>query len=139
MKKEYKVSKHNSTVLGYPGRGFDWAKFDWGQETSHDFGDMRYSTESEFVSKKLKGQLIGIQKAPKVYTDDGLIAPNCQYLHVPYNYEEDGTIYRVRPNDSMYAGEVFRGHLVMRQTAIKKDGIWYWHLELAAPKDKGDK
>jgi len=29
MIKEYKVNPHNSTVLGYPGKDFDWSKFDW--------------------------------------------------------------------------------------------------------------
>lgn len=129
MIKEYEVSSHNSTVLGYPGRDFDWSKFDWNQETEHDFGDMRYSKESEYVSDELKGQLIGIQKAPAVYTDDGFIAANCQYLHVPYNWAEQATIYRVRPNESMRAGGVYRGHLIEKQSALKIKGVWYWTLE----------
>jgi len=129
MKRLYKIAKHNSTVCGGPGRYFDWSLFDWNQESNCDFGDMRYSTESEYIPENKRGKLIGIQKAPKVYTDDCLIAKHCQYLHVPYNWSENGTIYRVRPNDCMYTGEIYRGHLVKRQRAIKKDGIWYWELE----------
>lgn len=130
MIKEYKVNKHNSTVCGYHGREFDWSKFDWNQETKHDFGDMRYSIDSEYISKPKRGKKIGIQQAPKVYVDNGFIAENCQYLHVPYDYAEHATIYRVRPNESMYAGNIYRGHLVRKQTAIKKDDGWYWQLEL---------
>ncbi len=67
MIKDYKINSHNLTVCGYPGRDFDWSKFDWNQETVHDFGTTRYSTTSEFVTKSKRGKLIGKQKAPKVY------------------------------------------------------------------------
>ena len=130
VKKEYKIAKHNSTVCGYPGRNFDWTRFCWDGSETYDFGDCRYSIESEHVSDELKGQLIGIKKAPKPYIDDCLIAPNCQYLHVAYNFAENATIYRVRPNDSMYAGKVYRGHLIDKQTAVKKRDGWYWVIEL---------
>ena len=126
--KDYKVNKHNSTVNGSPGRDYDWDKFDWNQETEHDFGDSRYSTDSEYVPDELKGQLIGIKKAPEVYTDGFFIAKHCQYLHVPYNYAYDATIYRVRPNDTMYTGEIYRGKLITKQEAILKEDGWYWRL-----------
>jgi len=30
----------------------------------------------------------------------------------------------------MYAGEMYRGHLIIKQTVEKKpDGVWYWILE----------
>ena len=115
MKKAYKVDKHNSTVCGYPGRDFDWTKFDW---------------KGEGIYKSIfKG--VKDMKAPQPFVDDGLIAPSCQYLHVPYNFAEEGTIYRVRPNHTMYAGEFYRGHLILKQTAEKKDDGWYWILEFA--------
>jgi hypothetical protein len=126
--KDYKINEHNSTVNGDAGRNYDWSKFDWNQSEQYDFGDDRYSTESEFVPDNLKGQLIGVQKAPKVFVDGFLIAPNCQYLHVPYKWAEQATIYRVRPNDSMYSGKIYRGHLILKQTAIKKKDGWYWRL-----------
>lgn len=124
--KDYKINKHNSTVCGYLGRDFDWTKFDWNEESSYDFGDMRYSPEC--LDKELRGKLLGIQKAPKVFTDDSWIAKGCQYLHVPYNWSECATIYRVRPNDTMYAGKIYRGKLIVKQEAIKKDDGWYWRL-----------
>ena len=130
MKGEYKVSKHNSTVCGYPGRDFDWSNFDWKQKTVHDFGDMRYSNESEYIPDELKGKRIGIKRAPQVFKDDCLIASNCEYLHVPYNWAENGTVFRVRPNDSMYAGEIYRGHLVKSVNVVEKEDGWYWVLEL---------
>jgi hypothetical protein len=90
------ITPHNSTVNGDPGTRYDWSKFDWGQETEHDFGDLRYSTDSEFVPDELKGQLIGIQKAPKPYSD-GKAKEYYEYLHVPYNWREDAKVFRVRP------------------------------------------
>lgn len=115
MKREYKITKRNSTVCGYPGQDFDWAKFDWEGKSVH---------KAIFKGDK-------DIRAIKPFIDDGLIAPNCQYLHVPYNFVKEGTTYRVRPNHSMYAGEIYRGYLVVKQTAEKKDGNWYWVLELS--------
>jgi len=112
VEREYKVSEHNSTVCGYPGRDFDWSLFDW-------VGGKLYKS----------GWLDGYY-SPEPWVDNGRIAHNCQYLHVAYNFEEAGVIYRVRPNECMYAGEVYRGHLIVRQQAIKKDDGWYWRLEL---------
>jgi hypothetical protein len=130
MNKYYRISKHNSTVCGYPGRNFDWAKFDWEQGTSHDFGDMKYSIESEYITDNLKGKRIGIKKAPPVFKDNYFIAKGCEYLHVPYNWAESGTIYRVRPNESMYAGKVYRSKLIKSQRATKRRGKWFWVLEV---------
>ena len=113
MEKEYKINKHNSTVCGYPGRDFDWSKFCW--------------NGNEVFKSIFKG--IKNMKAPKPFVDDCLIAENCQYLHIPYDFMEHGTIYRVRPNPTMYAGEIYRGHLITKQTAIKKSDGWYWVLE----------
>lgn len=113
MKRKYKVAKHNSTVCGYPGRGFDWTKFDWEGKTIH---------KAIFKGKKDR-------RSPKPFLDDGLISPNCQYLHVPYDFEGHGTIYRVRPNPSMEAGQLYRGHLIVKQIAEKINSVWYWTLE----------
>jgi len=135
--KDYPVNSHNSTVCGSPGRDFDWSKFDWDQKTSHDFGDMRYSKESEYVPQSQRGQLIGVQQAPEVFVDSFFIDDNCQYLHVPYDYAELATIYRVRPNESMRAGCIYRGHLIKKQKAIKKNGEWYWRLVLVSPTPEG--
>uniref|UniRef100_A0A6H2A304 Uncharacterized protein n=1 Tax=viral metagenome TaxID=1070528 RepID=A0A6H2A304_9ZZZZ len=111
MRKLYKINKRNSTVCGYPGRDFDWSKFDWEGKSAYKF-------EEDW-------------KAPEPWVDDGLIALNCQYLHVPYDFVEMGVIYRVRPNSTMYAGETYRGKLIKAQRAIKKEDGWYWELEFA--------
>jgi len=113
MKLEYKISSHNSTVCGYPGRDFDWSKFDWKGLTIHG-GIFKGDKDLQ---------------APKPFVDSCLIARNCQYLHVPYDFVDNGTIYRVRPNRSMYAGKTYRGHLITKQTAIEKNDGWYWVLE----------
>lgn len=70
MKKYQIINKRNSTVCGYPGRDFDWSKFCWDGEVV-------------FISI-FKG--VRDMKAPKPWVDDGLIAENCQYLHVPYDF-----------------------------------------------------
>jgi len=113
MIREYKIDSHNSTVCGYPGREFDWSKFDW-------------EGQSIYVSM-IKD--IEDRKAPLPWVDNGLINKDNQYLHVPYNFAEDGTIYRVRPNESMQAGKIYRGKRVKQTRAIKKDDGWYWQLE----------
>jgi len=110
MIKEYKVESKNSTVCGYPGRQFHWEKFGWK-------GEAVYQGKEHY-------------KSPKPRVDNLLIAENCQYLHVPYNFEEHGTIYRVRPNLSMRAGRKYRGRKIIRQTAVEKEDGWYWVLEL---------
>jgi len=110
--KKYQIAKHNSTACGYPGLDFDWGKFCW--------------DGSEVCVSIFKG--VKDIEAPRPFVDDCLIADNCQYLHVPYDFKEHGTIYRVRPNPTMYAGEVYRGKLIKKQTAENIDGVWYWVL-----------
>jgi hypothetical protein len=113
MFKDYKVCGRNSTVCGYPGRNYDWSKFCW--DGSQVFK----------LTKRHKGE-----KCYLPWVDTGLIREGSQYLHVPYNWVEDSTIYRVRPNESMRSGEVYHGHKILKQTAVKKDdGFWYWRLE----------
>jgi len=128
MKKYYEINKHNSTVCGYPGRNFDWSLFCW--DRSH-----RIDEKHRYMWRGAKKGCGAYQvahsgyRAPAVYKDNGLISPDCEYLHVPYDWAESGTTYRVRPNDSMYAGEVYRGHFIKSQWAIKRKGKWYWVLE----------
>lgn len=119
MKKLYKVNYHNSTCCGYPGRGFDWSKFCWDGSELHDYGDAVYSGTKD---------KLGIQHCPIPWVDNGFISKGSEYLHVPYDWKEAGTIYRVRPNPTMEAGEVYRGKLIKRQRAVKLDDGWYWEL-----------
>ena len=106
MIREYKVGPRNSTVCGRPGRLYDWAKFCW--------------NGSEIYTENIK--------APFPWIDSFLIGDDCQYLHVPYNFGEAGTIYRVRPNEAMRAGHYYRGRLVKRQMVVLKADGWYWVL-----------
>lgn len=125
--KRYRIKPTNSTVCGYAGIRFDWSKFDWDGQTEHDFGDMRYSTESEFVPVEQRGQLIGVNKAPMPCID-GNDLEYYNYIHVPYNYADDAVIYRVRPHYAV--GQKRWGYTVKRVTAVKDNGIWYWEIEL---------
>ena len=127
--KDYKVAKHNSTACGYPGREFDWSQFCW--DNSHVLSK---DIQKHWLDHAHKGSMAcqvaekGYH-APDVYVDDYFIGRNCQYLHVPYRWRDDATIYRVRPNETMCAGQIYRGHLIKKQTAIKKEDGWYWRLE----------
>lgn len=112
--KDYLVNIHNSTVCGYPGRGFDWNKFDFDGKTKYKFDGKS-------------------GKAPQAWVDNGFIDKGCEYLHVPYDYAEHGTIYRVRPNESMRAGKTYRGIKIHHQTAVKEKGQWYWRLFYEMP------
>ena len=89
----------------------DWTNFDWEQKTEYDFGDSRYSKESEFVPDEVKGQLIGVKKAPAVRVDGNVPESHYQYLHVPYRWEEDGTVFRIYPKwdvgDRLYCREKY--------------------------------
>ena len=123
MKKRYPINKHNSTVCGYPGRDFDWSKFDW-------------EGKSIYIDKCHRCEHKHEDKAPLPWVDDGLIGEGNQYLHVPYDWAEHSTIYRVRPSPSMYAGEKYRGHKVLSQRAVKDNGIYYWELELEDNSEK---
>ena len=116
MIKRYPINKHNSTVCGYPGRDFDWSKFDW-------------EGKSIYINKCLRCNHKHEDKAPLPFVDDCLIGKGSQYLHVPYDWTKDSTIYRVRPNPAMRAGEIYRGHKIKKQRAVKDNGVWYWELE----------
>jgi len=117
MQKEYKINSRNSTVCGYPGRDFDWTKFDW---------------EGKSIYKSIfRGHKNIKANIPYIDNCSMFIESNCQYLHVPYDFTENGTVYRVRPNLSMRAGEVYRGHLILSQKAVKKKDGWYWVLDMA--------
>jgi len=119
MKKYYRVNQRNSTVCGDPGRLYDWSKFCWDGSAIHCDRCNHPGCNGEHTKNK----------APLPLVDGYLIAKHCQYLHVPYHWEEDCTIFRVRPNDNMWTGETYRGKLVKKQTAEQKDGAWYWVLE----------
>lgn len=46
-----------------------------------------------------------------------------------YKITKSNSTYRVRPNESMRAGQKYRGHLVIEQKAIQKEDGWYWRLK----------
>ena len=108
MIKEYKVTKYNSTVCGYSGRGFDWSKFCWDGKAIH----RGYCKCPDCKHRHTQN------KAPIPWVDDFFIEECSQYLHVPYAWKEMGTIYRVRP--TMTVCVPYRGHLVKSIKAIKK-------------------
>src|SRR3990167_5778211 len=107
MKRLYRVGSRNSTVGGSPGRTFDWSEACWDGSAIYEYDCGRPGHPKEMV------------QAPLPYVDDGLIAANCQHLHVPWRWATDMMIFRVRPNDSMEAGRVYRGRLVQRQRAVQ--------------------
>ena len=116
MIRQYKINKHNSMVNGYPGREFDWSLFCW--DGSGEKTDYCYHTGCNHKH---------ISKSPSPWVDGkGYLA---EYLHVPFEWNHMGTIFRVYPNESLQPGEIYRGHLVKSVKAIKKDDGCYWELE----------
>jgi hypothetical protein len=75
--KDYKINSHNSTVCGFPGRDFDWSKFDWEGKT--------------ILNRELLKEIVTERSAPLPWVDNGLIEPGGEYLHVPYDWEQSGT------------------------------------------------
>ena len=117
----YKVSARNSTVNGGPGRLYDWSRFCWDGSAIH------------VHSCGIAGHPEERDRAPLPFKDGYLIAEHCEYLHVPYNWEEQGAIYRVRPNDSMYSGQVYHGRRILFQRAVLVNRTWFWELEWERP------
>jgi hypothetical protein len=112
--KEYKVAPDNSTVCGYPSKYFDWGKFDWKGETYH----------SQDLQKLFRGLKVNIDsKAPKPWIDHSSQL-YYDYLHVPYEWAEHGTIYRVRPKYK--AGNKRGKRIITKVQAIEKLDGWYW-------------
>jgi len=96
----------------------DWSRFCWDGSETFDFGDARYSTESEYVPDELKGQLIGVQNAPLPWVDHSC-GDHYQYLHVPYRYADNATIFRIYPKwdvgDRLWVRETFYDDCGLRE------------------------
>lgn len=101
------LTKHNSEC----GEGrVDWSKFDFYQQTylSSDLmsilADGAEPNSIADVSLKEKG------RSPLPWADNSV--PHWQYLHVPYRWAEDGTIYRLYPQwevgDRLWVKETLR-------------------------------
>jgi hypothetical protein len=72
------IVKQNSSI----GEGGDWDKLDFAGKTVH---------------KETMGGIEMEKKAPLPFRDEGFGDHTYQYLHVPYDWAEDETIYRVYP------------------------------------------
>jgi len=96
------------------GEGGDWAKLCWDGSAIHTFPELGNYTP-------IKKQ----EKAPLPFVDDGFwekdhSAP--MYLHVPYNWEDDMTVYRV------YCRYDIGDRLWIRRS---KEGKFIWRKALA--------
>lgn len=115
MYKDYKVSSSNSTINGDSAKHYDWSKLNWKPKPYREMFEFR--TDMQWLS-------FGCN-TPEVFTD-GLADMYYQYLHVPYNYPNMGTIYRVRPRYEV--GKMRNGKTPIRVEAIKKANGWYWRV-----------
>lgn len=86
------VSKHNSII----GEGGDWSKLCWDGSEIHKDTCGRIGHPIEF------------NRAPLPFVDDSF---NLHYVHVPYNWQEDETIFRVysryEVGDRLWVRETF--------------------------------
>lgn len=113
MIKRYPITAKNSTVCGYPGRQFDWSKFDWKGET--------------LAPRELARGITTERRAPFPWVDGSSLS-YYEYLHVPYEWSEHMTIYRVRPS-SFEAGKKRYGKLIKSVKAEVVNGQGFWVLE----------
>ena len=97
------ITKYNSVI----GEGSDWNKLCW--NGSQEYNDTCHHGHTE------------IRKAPMPFVDSG--NKNYQYLHVPYNFEKNNTIYRVYPKWDV--GDV----LWVRETFVLESDIDYRYSE----------
>jgi hypothetical protein len=101
----------------------DWSNFCWDGSETFDFGDSRYSAESEYVPDELKGQLIGVKKAPLPFVDGSLEKYHYQYLHVPYRWWDDATIFRIYPKwdvgDRLWVREIWATEKMFNDFSVK--------------------
>ncbi len=119
MIREYRIKPSNSTVNFDPGRRYDWSKFDWKGETWHE-------DNLEVFTPRI-GIAIA-SRAPKPWRD-GDATKYYVYLHVPYDWAGDQTIFRVRPQ-SFEAGKLYRGKMVTAVWVVEHDNGWYyWQVE----------
>ena len=111
-----RISPKNSTVNGDPGRLYDWSKFCWDGTAVYVEGcgvPCHPTTE---------------RKAPLPFKDGK--PESAEYLHVPYAWASDSTIYRVWPRDKWCVGETWRGKRVVRSAVEQREDGWYWVVEL---------
>ena len=110
MKKLYAVSASNSTVNGDPGKHYDWNKFSWMEVKHRNIlrAGPEYYTAKPFV--------------------DGNATQYYEYIHVPWDFQDNGTIFRVRPH--FQVGQKRWGKIVTAVHAVEKQHVWYWEITL---------
>ena len=114
---DLKIDAGNSTVNDDDAGFFDWGRFCW-------------DGSEQAIEKCPLCDHQHILSAPEPYADSGLIAKNCEYIHVPYQWADLRCVYRIWPINKLYAGKKYEGKRIIRQSVIKKDDGWYWRLEL---------
>ena len=112
--KDYKINSHNSLVNGHSGKQYDWSKFNWSGET---WAETVTDPQLNWLSIK--------HKSIKPFVD-GHDDSFGEYLHVPYDWEENETIYRVYSR--WQVGKSNHGKIPIKVQAIKKDDGWYWRI-----------
>lgn len=110
------ITPENGMPCGYDGKGYDWSKFDWEGKTVHVDKCWRCDHKHE-------------DKAHPAYIDHSI--PDYEYLHVPYAWAEQGTVYRIWPvwelGDKVRVNR--KAKLMIEVQAIKAkqvDGKWAW-------------
>lgn len=114
--KEYKVLPKNSTINGDSSNKYDWSKFDW------KGGHYESKIGLDYDFKWLR-----IERNIPFPWIDGIADKYFQYIHVPFNYTEEGTIFRVRPRFKV--GNKRGKNVITSVKAINKQNGWYWLVE----------
>ena len=112
------ITPDNGMPNGQWGKLYDWSKFDWEGKAIHiDECHARCCNHSHE------------DKAYPAYVDRS--SPNYEYLHVPYDWAEECTVYRIWPvweiGDKVRVNRKFK--LLIEVEAIKAEqveGKWAW-------------
>lgn len=116
MIKRYPITAKNSTVNSDAGTHYDWSKFDWQGKSTYTDRCLVSNCNHKHVYKAYPAYVDG--KATEYY----------EYLHVPYNWIKDATVFRIRPHFEV--GQIRWKHKVVRVSAINDNGKWFWEVEL---------
>jgi len=110
------ITPDNGMPNGQDGNLYDWSKFDWEGKEVHIDKCWRCDHKHE-------------DKAYPPYVDHSI--PNYDYLHVPYAWTREGTVYRIWPvwevGDKVRVNRKFK--LLIEVEAIKAEqveGKWAW-------------
>jgi hypothetical protein len=100
----------------------EWESYNWNTEQLHK--------PEVFLPYDFEWLLI-VRKAPIVFIDHSVVG--WDYIHVPYNWNDDECIYRVYPIWELkirYRTSLHKAVFIKSVKAHKENDKWYWIVSL---------